>query len=88
MIKGWIEEDYQVEQQVKRLLARIDVEKAFAALDSMEESILGGGERLGIAARLMDPLAYQAEASDPMVTRIRNLLSAIQELQEEGYLNG
>lgn len=87
MIKGWIEEDYQVEQQVKRLLARIEVEKAFAALDSMEERILGGGERLGIAARLMDPLAYQAAASDPMVTRIRNFLSAIQELQEEGYFN-
>jgi hypothetical protein len=88
IIQGWVEEDYQVEQQVKRLLARIEVEKAFAALDSMEESILGGDERLGIAARLMDPLAYQAEASDPMVTRIRNFLSAIQELQEEGYLNG
>ena len=62
-------------KEVQDALDKINIERALAALDSLEENLVDQIQRHD------DPLWVQSEVADLAVTRIRNFLSALEEIQ-------
>ena len=86
IIKSYVAGDQRVTQELKQLFARIDVERAFLALDELEETISGSGSD-NLGQRVNDEIALSEITSKPAAERLRNLITAIQQLQGEGYFN-
>ena len=62
-------------QEVQDALDKINIERALAALDSLEENLVDQIQRHNYS------LWVQSEVADKAVTRIRNFLSALEEIQ-------
>lgn len=73
-----------VRRRIRGLLDRIDTERAFLALDALEEKIIGTD---GFGSRHYDPYGIESAVSDPAVTRIKQFLEAIKQLKTDGLLN-